>query len=63
VQRELNARQQAGSFAQRFGEEAARGKFGDSITDRALRDLQDVNTQSLTVLRDMQERLANYFKK
>lgn len=61
VEREIAQRKSIGSFANRFGEDAARSQFGDTLTDRALRDLQDSSTRTAIAIQDIQQRLAKVF--
>lgn len=63
VQKELAQRRAVGDVASRFGEDAARQQFGDTLTDRALRDLQDSSTRTSVAIQDIQQRLALVFKK
>lgn len=59
VTRELDTRKAIGDYASRFGEDAARFKYGDALTDRALRDLQDSNTRIANTLSSIEQRLGN----
>lgn len=45
IDRDLAARRNIGSFATKFGEDAARFKYGDTATDRALRAQQEETTK------------------
>jgi hypothetical protein len=58
IDRELSLRYQVQSVAQRYGETAAVRQFGDDVTSRALRDMKDVQTQTLGVLQEVNARLA-----
>lgn len=42
MENELRARRDVSSYAARFGEDATRYKFGDTLTDKALRELQSI---------------------
>jgi hypothetical protein len=57
LQRELELRQSVGQYVQRYGEDAARGQFGDSIVNRALRDMTDQATQTTQTLTRVEELL------
>lgn len=63
ITRELSLRNTIGDYSSKFGEDQARFKYGDALTDRALRELQDVNTKTLITLQDIQQRIANVFTK
>lgn len=63
LEKELAQRRNVGSFANQFGEDAARQQFGDTLTDRALRDLQDTSQRTSIAIQDIQQRLALVFKK
>lgn len=58
VSKELQMRSQVGNYAARFGEDAARRQFGDTLTDRALRDMTDATTRSQQLLQQIENRLA-----
>lgn len=58
VTKELQQRAQVGNYAARFGEDAARRQFGDTLTDRALRDMSDATTKSQVLLQNIENRLA-----
>ncbi len=55
AQAELNQRNQIQAFAARNGESAARRTFGDTLTDRALRDITDTSFRTSTAV----EKIAN----
>lgn len=58
MERELSLRRAVGGYADRYGEDAARFKFGDTVTDRALREMQDASTRSATAIEDIRDRLV-----
>lgn len=58
ITRELDARKNIGDYANRFGEDAARRQYGDSLTDRALRDIQDSGTRTANAITEINNRLA-----
>lgn len=59
ITRELSMRRNVGGYAERFGEDAARRQYGDTLTERALRDMQDASTRTAQTLSNIEQRLAN----
>lgn len=57
VLNELSSRQSIGNFANRFGEDAARRQFGDTLTDRALREMQDATTRTAVTIERIEQRM------
>lgn len=62
VTRELNARQNVGDYATRFGEDATRRQYGDTLTERAVRDLRQDTTQTAIAVTKLQQQLQDFFK-
>lgn len=63
LEKEMRERQEVRDFAGRFGETKARQKFGDTLTDKALRDFNDQQGRATTALEDIQQRLEKLFPK
>jgi hypothetical protein len=59
INKELSERNAVLKYEQKFGEDATRFKFGDSATDRALRDMQDAATRTSNSVAELNQRLAN----
>ena len=58
MENELKMRQQVSTYAARFGEDAARYQYGDTATDRALRDMKDEAVQTRVTLQNISTQLA-----
>jgi hypothetical protein len=63
AQRELNQRSQIQAYAARYGESAARGAFGDALTDRALRDLTDTSIRTSNAVENLNRNVAELLGK
>lgn len=63
LQKETNQRKEVQDFASRFGEDKARAKFGDTLTDRALRDWSDEQTATKVGVQNIEELLRTAFGK
>jgi hypothetical protein len=63
VENELAQRQSVAAYAARYGESAARGVFGDTLTDRALRDLTDTSVRTSTAVENINRNLSEIFQK
>jgi hypothetical protein len=63
LEKEMGERKEVRDYANRFGESKTRQKFGDTLTDKAMRDFTDQQARSTTALEDMQQRLAKLFPK
>jgi hypothetical protein len=61
LNKELAERQKVRDFAGRFGEQRARQEFGDTLTDKALRDFTDQQARGTTALEDIQIRIKKLF--
>jgi hypothetical protein len=61
--KELQLRRDAAAYAARFGEDAARGQFGDSITNRALQNLATDSTRTASAVENISKRLETVFGK
>jgi hypothetical protein len=59
LNKELKERQTVRDWASRFGEAGARQKFGDTLTDKALRDWSDDQKGARIALEDIQQRLED----
>lgn len=57
VERELAQRQAVASYASKFGEQAARFQYGDTIVNRALQDLGESNTRTASAVESIQRKL------
>jgi hypothetical protein len=57
IEKEIAARRQVTDFARRFGEGRARQEFGDTLTDRALRDLTDSGVRTANALQEIVQRM------
>lgn len=59
VERELAQRREVQGYAARFGEEATRYRFGDTVTDRGLRDLQTTAERTNVALESIRTGLVS----
>lgn len=57
MENELDARKRVTGYASTYGEDAARYKFGDTLTDKALRDMQDDAARTRTALESIERRM------
>ncbi len=58
VQQELQRRREVSGFLGTYGEKAARGRFGDDLTNKALQDLSANSKQTAADIREVSDRLA-----
>jgi hypothetical protein len=63
VQAELDQRRAIQAYATRHGEAAARGAFGDTLTDRALRDLTDTGVRTSTAIENINRNVSELLGK
>jgi hypothetical protein len=63
LNKEIKERDDVRDYASRFGEQKTRQRFGDTLTDKALRDWTDQQTATTTAVQDIQQRLALLFPK
>jgi hypothetical protein len=63
VEAELETRHKVQDWASKFGESATRQKFGDALTDKALRDLTDTTNRTTMAVESIEQRLALLFPK
>ncbi len=63
AKKELAERQKVQNYADQFGEDKTRARYGDSLTDKALRDWTDQQTATTLAVQDIQQRLAVLFPK
>jgi hypothetical protein len=63
LDKEFSQRQEVRDYASRFGEQKARQQFGDTLTEKSLRDWTDLSSRSTTALEDIQQRLQLLFPK
>jgi hypothetical protein len=63
LQKETAERQKVRDFAGRYGEQKTRAEFGDTLTDKALRDYNDLQQRGVTAQEDIAARLAALFPK
>jgi hypothetical protein len=59
IRKELELRESASKYAARYGEDAARGQFGDSITSRALQDMTNTSVRQANTLDQINRRLGS----
>lgn len=59
IQGELNLRSNVQDYATRYGQSAATQTFGDQVTQRALQNMTDVQTQTLQKLTTISQQLNN----
>ncbi len=62
VTRELTSRANIGTVVNRFGEDEARRQYGDTLTERAVRDLRQDTTQTAIAVTKLQQQLQDFFK-
>jgi hypothetical protein len=62
IQSELASRSTVFGYASKYGEDAARRQYGDTITDRALRDMQSDSQRTRTAAEDIKDTLNRLFK-
>jgi hypothetical protein len=63
LEKEIKERDQVRDYANRYGEQRTRQQFGDTLTDKALRDWADNSASIKISIQDIQERLANLLPK
>lgn len=59
IQDEINSRNAARDYANRYGQAAAVQQFGDSLVQRALQGITDQQTQTTSLLGRLDQRLSN----
>lgn len=59
IERELAERTRVRTLVTRAGEEAARAEFGDTATDRALRDMKDSSSRTALAVEKLDRKLRN----
>ena len=60
--RELSLRTDVSNFSKRFGEDAARGEFGDTVTSRSLSSMKSSTDKMATDIETMKNLFLNTFK-
>lgn len=63
LNKERDERKEVSDYAERFGESKTRQKFGDTLTDKVLRDFNNDASESKLALQDIQARIAKIFPK
>lgn len=63
INREIAQRAAVRSVVSQFGENSARAQFGDTLVDRALRDMQDSGTRTATATETLAQQVAALNKK
>lgn len=58
IEDELNRRSQVAGYLNQYGESAARGKFGDDATNKAMQDLSATSKATAADIRDIADRLS-----
>jgi hypothetical protein len=61
LEKEMNQRKEVRDFAGRFGEQKARAEFGDTRTDKALRDWSDQQTATTVGVQNIENILTRVF--
>jgi hypothetical protein len=61
IEKEIAERREVRDYNSRFGEAKTRQKFGDTLTDNALRDWTDQTAKGTAALEDIQQRLKKLF--
>lgn len=59
IDRDLNARRNINKYNNQFGEDATRFKYGDTLTDKALRDIQSEATKQRVTMEQFFELFKN----
>lgn len=62
ITNELNARRNISNYANQFGDEAARAKYGDTLVDRTQRETRDFTSRTATAVEKLQQQLQTFFK-
>ena len=59
----MSERKPVPDYINLHGEEKAKRNFGDSLFEKATRDLNDLTQRRVTALEDLQQRFEKYFPK
>ncbi len=63
IEAELRQRNEIESYARKYGDEATRSKYGDSLAEKALNDVRDSGQRTAVAVENLSNQIAPLFPK